>query len=148
MQGQQERKLDFWKLVTSNSNWVAQYDKDFWEYCTNLTNNPKTHFYTLGFHKSQYDAINFFEYVRQFPIGLIRNEKSLDAGLELQSLKNDRVDFTPIKTHIGSSMEILRIGLNLPERMLIFININVFQPQSAFWYTDAGDFELERLRAK
>lgn len=45
-------------------------------------------------------------------------------------------------------MEILRIGLNLPERMLIFININVFQPQSAFWYTDAGDFELERLRAK
>lgn len=74
VQRQQERKLDFLKLVTSNSNWFAQYDKDFWEYCTNLTNNPKTHFYTLGFHKSQYDAINFFEYVRQLPIGLIRND--------------------------------------------------------------------------
>ena len=45
-------------------------------------------------------------------------------------------------------MEIIRIGLNLPERKLIFININVCEPRSAFWYTDAGDFEFERLRAK
>lgn len=56
-------------------------------------------------------------------------------------MKND-VDLTPIKYHIASSVEITGIGLNLPERKLIFINIKVWQPRSAFWYTDAGDFRV------
>lgn len=66
--------MDISKLVIPNSDWFAQYDKDFWEDCTGPTNNPKTNFYTLGFHKSQYDAINFFEYVRRWPMDLIRND--------------------------------------------------------------------------
>lgn len=78
--------MDILKLVILNSDWFAQYDKDLCEYCTGPPNNPKTHFYTLGFHK--YDVIHL-------PIGLIRNDK--DTGLELQSFKNDQVsDSTPM----------------------------------------------------